>query len=104
MHIALIKNGVIDNIILGDLDFAKKLPGYDSAIALSSRPENPSIGWIWNETTQAFEAPVPVVIPAHVPTPKPESERLKNVNVADLLTMAQLRPVLADVIALLTSK
>lgn len=42
--VALIKNGLVDNVIVGDLAFAHSA-GYPDAVAIAPGSEQPAVGW-----------------------------------------------------------
>ena len=72
MRYALIKNGVVDNVILGDEDFKAHLETvglYDHIEALDT-PDEEKVsgpGWLYDSATGVFSEP-----PAPEPTPEPE--------------------------------
>ena len=58
-NIALIKSGVVQNVIVSTLAFAQALPGYDSVVDATGMPTGP--GYSWNGTV--FTAPIPTKAP-----------------------------------------
>ena len=58
MTIALIRNGVVENVIVGTLEFAQTL-GYDACVETNEA----GIGWTWDGVTLS---------PPNVPDPEPE--------------------------------
>lgn len=62
MKIALIRNGVVENIIVGSMEFAQTL-GYDACVETASA----GVGWTWDgESLSPPPAPVPVPLPRHI--------------------------------------
>lgn len=58
MTIALIRNGVVENVIVGTLEFAQTL-GYDACV----ETDEAGIGWTWDGVTLS---------PPNAPDPEPE--------------------------------
>jgi len=59
MKYALIKNGVVENVIVASDDFLSTLPGYDHIEALDSAEETKVAGpgWLYDSSTNTFTAP-----------------------------------------------
>jgi hypothetical protein len=101
---ALIKNEVVENVIIADAAFAEQIAvHYDDVISLDSRPE---VGIGWGYVSGAFVAPI-VVLPV-LPDPEPDPaewlidvgpffDRFGNLKMAILTsTDAGVRAILAD--------
>jgi hypothetical protein len=66
MKYALIKNGVVENVIIAEPDFASSLTGYDHIEPLDTEREQrvTSPGWLYDASTGEFsEPPMPEPIP-----------------------------------------
>lgn len=61
VKIALIRSGIVDNVIVSDLAFAQTL-GYDAAVDVSNQRVAP--GYLWNGSVFSPPPPDPVVVNA----------------------------------------
>lgn len=68
---ALIRNGVVENVVLADAAYVATLTGYDAVIA------NPAAGVGWLYDGQAFTAPEPVEPPPPAPAVIPALTQLQ---------------------------
>jgi len=53
---ALIKNGIVDDIMVSSQEFADALTGYDEVILLDGFPRKPDIGDPWDGTNFQYAA------------------------------------------------
>lgn len=61
MNYALIKNGVVENVIVASPEFVSTLAGYDHIEALDTVEEQKVAGpgWLYDADTGLFSAPIP---------------------------------------------
>lgn len=62
MYFALVKNGIVDNIIVADQEFVNQLTAqYDYILDVSQYEITPQIGWEYDSEEDTCIVPEPIV-------------------------------------------